>query len=210
MKRNLHKFIIILTIILFDLSAYSQITGGFYGMKKLKRVDNATILEYAKKYNMPLAETFVLDTAYTTVLTSFDTTKFKEQIKNHYQPLQVLYYNKTGQLESFQINCYAGGFPNLDWNRNGIMTTFPPKQQAPLDKIIPLDTLLKYLDPLPQTKKTFIKDYDFTVVVFWSIFMGRQSKRLIHIVQENTQLKGKKRIKMIYVNTDNFFISRLE
>ncbi len=210
MKKNLYKIIIILTIITVGQSAWSQIASGIYGMKKLKSVDNKTIIDYSKKYNIPLTESYVLENTYADFLSSFDTTKFKEQVKNHYQPLQALYYDKDGQLKSFQINCYAGGFPNLDWNRNGIMTKFPPKQQAPLDNILPLDSLLNYLKPLSPTKRTLNKKVDFTVVTFWSIFMGRQSKRFIHVVQENARLKGNKKIRMIYVNTDNFFISRNE
>ena len=35
--------------------------------------------------------------------------------------------------------------------------------------------------------------------------MGRQSKRLIHLVQENSLLAGDKKVKIIYANTDNIF-----
>ena len=207
MKTNLCKIIILLSIILFGQPAWSQIANGLYGMKKLRTVDNETIIEYSKKYNIPQAENYVLKETYVKFLESFDTTKYKEQIKNHYQPLQALYYDKNGRLKSFQINCYAGGFPNLDWNRDKIMTTFPPKQQAPIDTILPLDTLLNYMKPLFKTDKIKERNNDFTVIVFWSIFMGRQSKRLIHIVQENARLNKDRKIKMIFVNTDNFFAS---
>jgi hypothetical protein len=35
--------------------------------------------------------------------------------------------------------------------------------------------------------------------------MGRQSKRLIHFVQENSKLAKDYKVKIIYVNTDNIF-----
>ena len=199
--------ILLFVLILFGQAARPQIAKGLYGLKKLKNVDTATILEYAKKYHIPREADFTLDTAYLKFLSSFDSSIYKEQVKNHYQPLQALYYNRKGQLVSFQVNCYAGGFPNLDWNRNGNMTIFPPKQQAPLDKIMPLDTLREYLEPLSQSKINSNRNDDYTVVVFWSIFMGRQSKRLIHTVQDNLQLGTNKRIRVLYVNTDNFFAS---
>jgi hypothetical protein len=36
--------------------------------------------------------------------------------------------------------------------------------------------------------------------------MGRQSKRLIALVQKNAQLNKQDRIKIIYVNSDNAFL----
>lgn len=193
-------------IIAFLLTSCSSIIGT----NKLKQVDEKTILHYAKKYNINSTENYELDTAYFTFLKSFDTKLFKQQIKNHYPPLHALYYNKTGQLQSFQINCYAGGFPNLKWNKNGIIKTFPPKQQAPLDTIISLKTQLKFLKPLSNTEKSTTNDYYYIVIIYWSKFMGRQSKRLIGFVQDNVKLATDKRVKIIYVNTDNFFADNLK
>lgn len=147
----------------------------------------------------------MLDTSYLNYLASLDKIKYREQIKNHYQPLQALYYDQNGSLRSFQTNCYASGFPNLKWDKDGIMTTFPPKQQTPLDSLVPFETLHKYIRPLTSTANISFENYDFIVVVFWSKFMGRQSKRLIHHVQDNIKLARDKRIKIVYVNTDNMF-----
>jgi len=174
-------------------------------MKKTKTVDEKTIVRYAKKYNIPVVDSYELDTAYISHLNSLDTTKYKTQIKNHYQPLQALYYDNSGHLKSFQVNCYAGGFPNLKWDRNEIMTTFPPKEQAPVDSIVSVETQLKYLIPLSQTSKLSVDNYDWIVIVYWNRFMGRQSKRLIHFVQDNSKLEKEKKVKIIYANTDNIF-----
>ncbi len=199
--------LITLISIFFGLTSCSSIFTGIYGMKKTKTVDEQTIVRYTKKYNIPNADSYELDSAYFSYLFSLDTTKYKEQIKNHYQPLQALYYDNSGYLKSFQVNCYAGGFPNLKWDRNEIMTTFPPKQQAPLDSIVPLKTHLKYLKPLSQTEKIQPDNYDYIVIVHWNRFMGRQSKRLIRFVQDNSKLEPEKKVKIIYANTDNIFAS---
>ena len=174
-------------------------------MKNTKAVDESTIIRYSNKYNISEADSYELDTAYISFLYSLDTTKYKSQIKNHYQPLQALYYSPSGQLQSFQVNCYTGGFPNLKWDRNEIMTEFPPKQQAPLDSIVPLKTQMKYLKPLSQTESFLENEYDYIVIVYWSRFMGRQSKRLIHFVQENSRLASDKKVKIIYANNDVVF-----
>ena len=153
MNRHLSILILITLTLSFGLTSCTSIFTGLYGMKKTKTVDEKTIAQYGKKYNIPAVDSYELDTAYFTYLFSLDTTKYKSQIKNHYQPLQALYYDNLGQLTSFQVNCYAGGFPNLKWDRNEIMTTFPPKQQASLDSIVQIETQMKYLKPLSQTAK---------------------------------------------------------
>jgi len=189
----------------FGLTSCSSIFTGLYGMKKLKTVDEKTMVRYAKKYNIPAADNYELDTAYFSFLFSLDTIHYKEQIKNHYQPLQALYYSNSGHLKSFQVNCYAGGFPNLNWDRDEIMTTFPPKQQAPIDSIVPLKTQMKYLKLLSQTETISTDSYDYIVIVYWNRFMGRQSKRFIRFIQDNSNLETNKKVKIIYANSDNIF-----
>lgn len=205
MKNHLSIFTITALTLIFGLASCTSIFTGLYGMKKTKTVDEKAISRYSKKFNIPTADSYELDTAYFSYLFSLDTTEYKSQIKNHYQPLQALYYDKSGHLKSFQVNCYAGGFPNLKWDRNEIMTAFPPKQQAPIDSIVSLETQLKYLNPLSHTSKLSIDSYDYIVIVYWNRFMGRQSKRLIHFVQKNSKLESEKKVKIIYANTDNIF-----
>jgi hypothetical protein len=199
------RFIDLVLTLALGLSSCSSIILGLYGMKDSRTVNEETIIRYSEKYNIPQADNYELDTSYVTFLFSLNTTKFKEQVKNHYQPLQSLYYDKSGQLKSFQVNCYTGGFPNLNWYRDNVLATFPPPQQAPLDSIVSLDSQFKYLQLLSKTNKFSVDNYDYIVIVYWNRFMGRQSKRLIHFVQDNHKLAGDKKVKIIYVNTDNIF-----
>lgn len=203
MKKPL-SILIIFTFVL-GLTSCSGIFTGIYGMHNIEAVDENTIARYANKYNVPLADNYELDTAYFSYLFSLDTSKYNSQIKNHYQPLQALYYDNSGHLKSFQVNCYTGGFPNLKWDRNEIMSTFPPKEQAPIDSIVSLETQMKYLKRLSQTEQHFFESYDYVVIVYWNRFMGRQSKRLIRYVQDNVKLETARKVKVIYVNTDNIF-----
>lgn len=203
---QIFKALILCIIASSTLTSCSKVISGLYGMKSPKEVDETTILKYGKKYKIPVKDSYRLDTAYSSFLFSFDSAKYKSQIKNHYQPLQALYYDHIGHLKSFQNNCYAGGFPNLKWNRDHIFSTFLPKQQAPVDSIVPLDAQLKFLIPLSKTDKLSPESYDYVVVVYWSKFMGRQSKRLLRIVQQNERLSGEQRVRIVYVNNDNIFI----
>ena len=207
MKRHLTICTMIVSLMLsFGMTSCTSMLTGLYGVKEIKLVNEKIIAKNAKRFNIPMADNYELDTAYLTYLVSLDTSKYKLQIKNHYQPLQALYYDNAGYLKSFQVNCYAGGYPNLKWERDEIMTTFPPKQQAPVDSLVSLQTQLKFLKPLSTTAKFSIENYNYIVIVFWNRFMGRQSKRFVRFIQENSKLETTKKVKIIYVNNDNVFV----
>jgi hypothetical protein len=191
----------------FALTSCKQAFLGLYGMKMPKKVNERSILKAGRKYHIPAEDSYQLDSTYRAYLFSLDTSKFKHQIKNHYQPLQALYYNRNGMLESFQINCYAGGFPNLKWNRNQIFEAFPPKQQAPVDSLFNLDTHLQFLQPLSKTTEKNPGKSDYFVIVHWNRFMGRQTRRLIRCVQKNAKLTTGQQLKIVYVNNDNHFLN---
>jgi len=198
-------YIVLFFAVTFSVTGCSGLLMRMYGIKKPKAIDNNTILHYANRYNIPEEDCYALDTGYISYLFKMDTILSKQQIKNHYQPLQVLYYKNRGDLESFHVNCYTSGFPNLQWNRDGIFDTFPPGMQTPPDSILALKSLLKLLQPLPQTKSFMVNQYNYVVVVYWSRYMGRQSKRLIKTVQENKLLARELKVKVLYVNNDNLF-----
>lgn len=197
--------ILIVLAFLLSLTSCTAIVMKMYGMNEPKHISDEKIVELSEKYNIPPSDTYTLDTSYVNFLYSFDTVKYKNNIKDHLQPLQALYYNKNGQIESFHINCYAGGFPNLKWDRNDVMNTFPPQNQAPLDRLLPLDIHLKYIQKLPASDDISTDGYDYVIIVHWNRFMGRQSKKLIQAVQENAKLAENQKIKILYVNTDEVF-----
>ena len=201
------KFIYLISfaILFAAISACSPIFSSLYGIKKPKRLNDDQIREYAEKLKLPASDVYRLDTSYMSFILTLDTVKFKPERKNHYQPLQAMYFDRQGNLISFYVNCYAGGFPNLKWNREGSFDVFPPKTQAPLDDILPYGKLSGYLTPLGSSATPDASDYDYIVVIFWNRFMLRQSKRLINVIRENCRLGRKYHVKIIYVNDDNLF-----
>lgn len=181
---------------------------GIYGIKTPKEINENKIERISKRFDLPRADVFELDTAFYSFLTSHDTVAFKLQIKNHIQPLQALYFNQTGQLISYQINCYAGGFPNITWERDSIFSVFPPRQQAPIDTLVSVSTQIEYLNPLTHSEKINPDNYDYLVFVYWSKFMGRQSRRFLKLVKNNRLLSENEKIRVVYINNDNFFIDK--
>lgn len=199
------KTLIGLAILATTLQSCSFILNLSYGLNAQKSLTEKQIEQAAKKLKLPLQNCYELDTSYWDFLEKLDSIKYAQQIKNHYQPLQALYYNKNGQLVSFHPNCYAGGFPNLKWDRDGRFSSFPPQSAAPLDSILPLETQIKYtkLHAL-STPLTNLDSNDYVVFVYWSRMMGRQSKNLVKLVQENQTLGTAFKTRVIYINNDNF------
>lgn len=198
------SYLLIISTGLFFISC-TKVLYSTMGIKPLKNRDETSILKYANRYNIPKSDNWQLDTTFLSFLSGLDSIKYNTQKKNHYQLLQALYYEQNGTLRAFYITCYAGGFPNLKWNRSRGLNTFLPAQQAPVDSILPLARHLDFLNPLRVTASVSTNEYDYLVLLYWSRFMGRQSKRFIKAVQKNVSLSGDKRVKIMYVNTDNFF-----
>lgn len=203
-RKHYRKFYFVFVVFIsFFIQSCSSLLLKTYGLKTMKPLTTEEIIRQGKKYKIPASDGFELDSTYYTFIKSLDTSRFIQVQKDHFQPLQAIYYDKTGQMCAFHINCYCGGFPNLKWNRNGNFETFLPKQQAPLDSIFTLEKQLSFVQPLAHQDTLNITPFDYVVVVHWSKYMGRQSKRLIELVQKNAHLTNRERIKIIYVNSDN-------
>lgn len=203
-RKHYRKFYFVFVVFIsFFIQSCSSLLLKTYGLKTMKPLTTEEIIRQGKKYKIPASDGFELDSTYYTFIKSLDTSRFIQVQKDHFQPLQAIYYDKTGQMCAFHINCYCGGFPNLKWNRNGNFETFLPKQQAPLDSIFTLEKQLSFVQPLAHQDTLNITPFDYVVVVHWSRYMGRQSKRLIELVQKNARLTNRERIKIIYVNSDN-------
>ena len=154
---------------------------------------------------------YLMDSFYTKLDTtdSLRWERLAKHLNNHLQMLQAMYFDRAGRLVSYHLNCYAEGFPNLKWNKYGAFNSFPPSSAAPPDTLLPLPALLPHIrdthdNPISATPSP---QADYTVVVFWSGFFGRQSKRLIRTVQRNLPLAADSlRVEALFVNDDWFLV----
>lgn len=205
MKISRAIFPVLLIFNLIYFTGCSVISSSIYGMKSFKPRNEECIKKYADKYNISAASMCVLDTSYLGFIKNIDTVQ-KYNAKNHYQPLQVLYFDQAGNLISFHNNCHAGGFPNLKWNRDGILESFVPRSQIEVDSLMNFQKQLTYLRRV-NGEPMILSDYDTTrynVVVYWNVFMGRQSKRLIRFVNANCKLAQNEAVNILFVNNDQF------
>jgi hypothetical protein len=193
----------ILSFVLIIISCKHKINWKYLSQEDLEN--------FRKEFNLPKEKTFRLDTSYIRYLFSFDTTKYADEIHNHYQPLQATYYDNTGKLISFHINCYASaGIPDdsdFNWNQQNAFFSFVPKTVVPVDNILPLNKHLSFIKTFDYKSidTAGFSNFDYTVIVYWSKhYLGvKNSKSLIKIVSDNVALAGNKKVNVIYVNSEN-------
>lgn len=117
------------------------------------------------------------------------------------QPLQVMYFQNDSMIAYF-VNCNAGGFPLLKWNRDDNFSTFPPKTQTNPSTIIKKKFILNLLNPISNNEITQNDKTEYTIVVFWNYLLEKQSRHLIKIVQNNAINQN---CSIILVNNDLVF-----
>ena len=136
---------------------------------------------------------------------------FADQIKNHYQPVQASYYDRSGNLISFHVNCYAGrveGVEDFYWNQKNAFASFVPKSVAPLDKLLSLNKHLSFIKTFDSKSidTTGYSTFDYTVIVHWGkkLYPAAAAK-LIKIVNDNSALANGRAMNIIYVNNDDLW-----
>ena len=203
---NKTKVITICLLLGLLFSSCSALMFSLMGIKQPAECNMEEIIAYSNKFGIPNNSSYYLDTTYLYDLLHSgknDTTLYN----NLMQPLQIRFYQKTNTLLSLHLNCTAGGFPNLKWNKRGQLDTIPPRYSVSIDTCLLFSKDLKYLIPIGNNHNPD-KDYttaDYNIILFWSVFMNRQSKILIREIQNYQKRFPDKKISILYVNTDNVY-----
>ena len=199
---------LIVTCLLLGLlfSSCSALMYKIMGVKQPNDYDLEEITAYSSKFGIPDSDSYLLETTYLSDILQF--WKNDTLLRNNLmQPLQIRFYQKTDTLLSLHLNCTAGGFPNLKWNKHGQLDTIPPRYSVIIDTCLLFSKDWKYLIPTSNDCHSF--DYynnaDYNIILFWSVFMNRQSKILIREIQNYQKRFPDKKMNVIYVNTDKIF-----
>lgn len=196
--KKLGTVLLILLILIISLSSCDVIYRTCYGIKKVKSyIDISTIKKFAKKNNI---DTFyTIKGAYNNLYVENSRTS-----NDFFQPLQVrIYDSESDSMIGIIVNCKVGGFPNLTWNRYGFFDSLPPK------KIIRYDSLTTFKSDKNYIRNVVLKDSlnysltkqkKITVLVYFSYYMNKQSKRLIKLVRETYSKNSN--VKIEYINSD--------
>lgn len=192
-------------LLMLAFSSCQSLIMGLAGMHQPRLVEDSEVMRLAKKFDIPEVDLFRLGVPYRDWLKGIDTLQHSLERKHRYQPLQALYFDRNRQISSYHINCNATGFPNLHWDRDSILASFPPRQQTEPDSLLPFESHIKFLMRYAKSSPLQFSDDDFVVIVHWTTWMGRQSKRLIHFVQENAKLAGNLKVRILFVNGDEIY-----
>ena len=202
---------VLLAALAAGLSGCNALYAGLLmGMKNTPPNTPARLREDAQRYQVPPDRVFVLDTSYLRFVRRLARQpRSYESAKNHAQLLQLLYFDQAGQLVSFHINCYADPklpSPNLRWNPDGQLNTFPPRTQVRPDSLLSFSQLLTFLrTPEGQPVEAARFAGQRPVVVFWSHTMGRQTRILLSELRQNlTRVPPNEAVPVLYVNNDAY------
>ncbi len=206
------KFVIFGSCLTFFTSCTFVYARGLLGLKKLKPQSELNQLTYIQNTVRYPGYYYTADSAYAEFLSKFDTTSaYEKRLLNKYiQPLSVFCYNnKTGEQVANFANCDGNprGITNLTWNKEGQLDVFPPKYKVYDIDSISATEVLSYIKPLANSTAVpdnWITSSEWTLIIFWTKFMGRQntnflmevSRTISHIPHSYT---------LVYVELDNAF-----
>ena len=192
--------ILLATITALVCSACANLLAKMYGIQELAGFDQAAYSAFVAgiKENDDFYS-IVSDTAqYKRVIALGKTPKAANVLG---QPIQILYF-QGNELKSFHANCYArGGLSNLNWNTANRFATFVPHTAVATDSLAV--TLSDYSNIYPDIA---LHQKEYTVLIFWTLMLGKISKSAIEVVTDNIKQAGKeKQTTVILINTDKYF-----
>ena len=190
----------LLTFLVALLSLVSLLSGCFlikiYGVSYPRPVTDEDIRNTATRFGIAPHELGLIDTSkYLSVVWKYADSMLAQDLL---QPLQIRYYDND-TLSLFVANCHTGGFPNLSWNSFGVFNTFPPSPWKP--------RTFRYSSEDEVTGWS-LSDLEMAghnvLIIYWTVFMGRQSKRLINFVK-HYQINNDTTVQVRFINIDALY-----
>lgn len=194
-------------VVLFGLlfSSCNRMMVGLIGLHPYDHhVTEKKVDRLAQRMGIAPAEDLALTRRYSYRMEERRGHEPEDHWKAKFQPLQLRWYSKGGRAQWIIPNCDVGGFPNLQWSRFGLPDTLfvgPPSRAYADSAWTVWDDINFMLDRRTKAAVPDIGPSDGYLLVYWSYFMGRQSKRLVQNVEE-WRLKNGKGITVRYVNAD--------
>lgn len=167
------------------------------------------IQSIAKKWGIPSEHSYFIDSLYLKKEIEAARSVDRGAVKDMYQPLQIRQYDRDGKLVGFMANCHAGGFPNLHWNKYGYLDIIPIRNR--LDSVLTFaEDIRNFNVPGQQLEVDENKyiDNDYNLVVFWTVWTGRQTRILLKEIEQYKARFPDKRIGVLYVNAESLYYEK--
>jgi len=204
-KKDIHyskQFIIgMIAISLLSFSSCNKFIKSVYGINEVGSI-SISFLDSFITHDVVFSQydNYYLNSSYYSLIS--DSIQDEKYFNYALQPMQAMYFNKEDVLVSYHVNCNAGGFPNLKWNRDDNFGVFPPKTQTEIGGCLSKKSIESSLNPF-KIISTKHDSFDYTIYILWSYQMLEQSKRLIEFVANNLdQYKMTEKVKIAFINMD--------
>ena len=197
---------LILIFTTYFLFGCGTIFMASYGIKSGKILSSDEIIKSFKLNNLDSFTCYFLNDNIVKDLDMLVARDSNNFLYSNYllQPLQVIIFNSEKMISHIS-NCNLGGFPNLNWDQ--YLTDFPIAYNN--SKGFPEINFNQYKNYLSNVKdkENQFENSQYKMLVIYSDFMGRQSKKLIKRTKEYyTKYSKTKSIQLIFVNANNLSI----
>lgn len=184
-----------------------KIMMGVYGVHNYDSYTIQQVDKAARKYGVRPKDAFIIDSLYYQHFGFAKKADVKGRVKDLFQPLQLRVYDVNGKLLAQYANCNVPpGLFNLNWKV--YLDTLPPnpKYSSANDTInkITLQTEFGYARPMYDGTRIASPTSKYYVVIYWSRFMGRQSRHFIKQVHKRFA-PYQTHINYIYINTEPLY-----
>jgi len=186
-------------VLLLPLTGCNSMMLGIMGMHKPKVQSEQDMVKQAHRYGITSDMLFRIDTALFSRRIGED--RLSQALL---QPAQIRVYDPSDTLQAILANCHVGGFPNLKWKRSGWTERFPPSSAVPHDSAVYFSKDIQWLKPLPGTGEIVRQPGRPAVVLVWTRFLGRQSKRMVRYAEELR--RSWPEADWYYVNMDDLYL----
>jgi hypothetical protein len=199
--------VLMLCLMCVLLSSCGKIMMAVYGVHNYDGYTAQQVDKAARKYGVQPKDAFIMDSLYYQRFGFAKKADIKGKVKDLFQPLQLRIYDTNGKLLAQYANCNVPpGLFNLNWKV--YLDTLPPnpKYVSTNDTLrkVNLQTEFEYARPMYEQTRIASPTSKYYVVIYWSRFMGRQSKRLIKQVKKH-YLPYANQINYIYINTEPLY-----
>lgn len=181
-------------------------TPVFYALYGIRKTPDQIPLERLERFSAKqgIQSYYILDTAYSRRFRQVQPT---QNLSNFGQPLQIKVFDpQANRLIAHVPNCKVGGFPNLNWkgvaNLDSLLAGKTMRPDS-LESYQQAYSLLRgpKLTELPDGSQQAEKE----VWIYYTVFMKRQSKRLIRYVSKTLKGRESEQLRLRFIHADYLF-----
>lgn len=224
------SFLILLFLVIFLSIGCTSVLYSIVGLKPMRPLEDQEIVVAAIQYGIPkfYSYQYRFNGQYL-IAEASKPNDHNSPVKSLSQPLQLRFFAQSDTMLFNYKNCDVAGGVIPDWNHFGLFASIPPdtlhfpekgkfyrKSDNPVhfqelyqDTVLLFSQEMANLVPLsgaPPPSQINLSDADLTIVVVWTVWMKRYTKRLFKQLHQYQEMHPDKRIQLIYVNMEHLFV----